>query len=211
MSDVGNVVPEAETRKKKSYWAIIDELDLDELQKDSMRARWLDQRDFASKESIRSKKWHVRLRTVAIVGGVIVPALVALNLDGELATTVRWLIFAISLVVAIAVALEELFSFGEGWLRARRTTEMLKAEFWQFVQKAGPYARFQSHRSAYDDFAVRVELIIHSDVELFITQSVQKLEDQDGKAGALSEAQARDKEALAASAQAAEGSKEKLD
>ena len=69
------------------------------------------------------------------------PALVSLNLDGHGASFVRWAAFTVSLMVALAVAIEEFFHYGDRWRHFRRTAEWLKIEGWQFLQLNGDYRR----------------------------------------------------------------------
>ena len=170
---------------KKSYSEVIDELSLTPLQKDAMRARWLDQRNYSAKDSVFNKNWHQRLRLLAIVGGVIVPALVALNVEGSAVEAIRWTVFVISLIVAISVAVEEFFGFGEKWMRSRRTNELLKTEFWQFVQRAGHYEELGTHRQSFDEFASRVEQIIRLENRTFFTNEMARQgQGQDGQPAA---------------------------
>ena len=68
-----------------------------------MRSRWLDQIVWLEGKANESQRWYYALRLVAIVGGLIVPALVSLNVnDGDLRRAIVWTTFAVSLVVAIA-------------------------------------------------------------------------------------------------------------
>lgn len=165
---------------KEEYLTLIDGLDLTELQKEAMKGRWLDQREYTSRESARHKKRYVRLRLIAVIGGVLIPALVSLNLDDPYNFYLRVIVWVVSLSVAISTAVEGFFHYGERWVNYRRTTEMLKMEFWQYIQRSGPYRRFRSHRTAYDNFAARVEQIILQDVNLYVTElALEKKEDDD--------------------------------
>ena len=165
---------------KEEYISLIDGLELTELQKETMKGRWLDQRDYASRESAKNQKRYVRLRLIAIIGGVLIPALVSLNLDAPFNVYLRAIVWVVSLSVAISTAVEEFFHYGERWVNYRRTTELLKMEFWQFIQRSGPYQRFRSHRTSYDDFAARVEQIIMQDVNLYVTElALEKKDDDD--------------------------------
>lgn len=165
---------------KEEYLALIDGLDLTDLQKETMKGRWLDQRDYASRESAKNQKRYIRLRLIAIIGGVLIPALVSLNLNEPYNLYLRVIVWVISLSVAISTAVEEFFHYGERWVNYRRTTELLKMEFWQFIQRSGPYQRFHSHRTSYDDFAARVEQIILQDVNLYVTElALEKKDDND--------------------------------
>jgi hypothetical protein len=59
--------------------------------------------------------------------------------------------------------------------------ELLKIEGWQFFQLSGPYGRRSSHAHAYEKFAARVEEIISSDVQTYISQIVAEREPEQGE------------------------------
>ena len=85
---------------------------------------------------------YYALRLLIIIGRVIIPALVSLDLGSNLAAgLVRWTTFGLSLMVAISAAIEGLFRFGERWRHYRTIVERLKIEGWQFFQLSGPYAQ----------------------------------------------------------------------
>jgi hypothetical protein len=154
---------------------LIDELDLGERQKRYLRSRWLDQIVWLEKKAGQSQRLHYMLRVVAIVGGVVVPALVSLNVrEGDVASAIAWTTFAVSLVVAIAVAVEGFFRYGERWRHYRRTVELLKSQGWQFYELAGGYAGFRTHASAFRSFANTVETLIAEDVDTYVTRVVRE-------------------------------------
>lgn len=102
---------------------------------------------------------------------MIIPALVSLKIsDGIAPALIYWLTFGISLMVAVSLAVEEFFHYGERWRHNRRTVETLKIEAWQFFQLSGLYQSHPSHQEAYHAFAARVEEILQRDIEVFITQ-----------------------------------------
>jgi hypothetical protein len=77
-------------------------------------------------------------------------------------------------MVAVSLAVEEFFHYGERWRHYRRTVETLKIEAWQFFQLSGPYQAHRNHQVAYPPFAARVEEILRQDIEVFITQVVKE-------------------------------------
>ena len=160
---------------------MIDALDLSELQRHFLRSRWLDQVLWMEGRADRARDWYYRLRLTTIIGGVIIPALVSLNISGVVASVVGWITFGLSLVVAISAAVEEFFHYGDRWRHYRRTVEWLKTEGWQFFQLSGPYQPYESPAEAYPDFAARVEDVIQRDVEMYITQVVREKEEEKGK------------------------------
>jgi len=169
-------------RLKKDMSEIIDQLDLTDFQKKSMKSRWLDQLSWLSGKAKYSQKWYYRLRLTTIIGGVVIPALVSLNItDGKTREYMIWFTFGVSQMVAISAAIDEFFHYGDLRIQYRKTAESLKAEGWQFFQLTGPYQNVTSHKQAYTQFSGRVEGIIQSDVQGFTELLKQKQEEEKQK------------------------------
>jgi hypothetical protein len=161
--------------------SLIESLQLSDLQKHLLRSRWLDQVLWMEGKAALAQKRHYALRLIAIVGGVIVPALVGLKIGEQVVCPwLQWTTFFLSLIVAISVAVEEFFHYGERWRHYRRTVECLKIEGWQFFQLAGPYQQSQTHTRAFPDFAAQVEKICRQEVDVFITEVVKEKKEEKG-------------------------------
>jgi hypothetical protein len=167
---------------KQEFGELINSLELTDLQKRFVRSRWLDQVLWMEGKATHARNWYYVLRLTAIIGGIIVPALVSLNVQDQGATWARWGVFVISLLVAIAVAVAEFFRYGDRWRHYRRTVETLKAEGWRFFQLAKPYDSDKTHAAAFNRFAAVVEEINQQDIQTFISQIV--VERQDSKSEA---------------------------
>lgn len=168
-------------RLKQDMSSLIDTLDLSDLQKRFLRSRWLDQVVWMEDKTAEAQKWYYLLRLTSIVGGVILPALVSLDTSCGGTTKLSWtppyinfITFIISLLVAISLAIEEFFNYGERWRHYRRTVESLKIEGWEFFQLSGGYKDFQNHNEAYQSFAARVEDILRHDVDAYISEVVRE-------------------------------------
>jgi hypothetical protein len=156
---------------KDEFGSIVDGLELTNIQERFLRLRWLDQVLWFERKAAYNQHRYYALRLITIVGGVIVPAIVSLNVRKDnVATTLAWVTFSLSLVVAIAAALEGFFHYGERWRSFRRTSEALKAHGWQFFELAGPYEDVSTHVAAFPRFAAQVEALLQQDVETFITE-----------------------------------------
>jgi hypothetical protein len=166
----------------EDFNSLIDTLDVDDIQKHFLRSRWLDQVSWMESKAMSAQRWYYTLRLTTVIGGVIVPALVSLNIDGEAAVWLRWLVIVISLLVAVSTAVEEFLRYGNRWRHYRQTVETLKSEGWQFFQLAGTYRRYQNHTQAYARFAGRVEEISQQDVDVYISEVVEeKKESEDSE------------------------------
>lgn len=172
------------TTDHEHMWAEMEQLivaiDLPELNKQFLRARWLELVIWMDGKAQESVWWYRRLRLATIIGGVIVPALVSLNIGSDMQGLIQAITFIVSLVVAMSAAVEEFFRYGERWRHYRRMTESLKSEGWQFLQLSGGYAN-QTHIQAYPVFAARVEALSSEEVESYITQVFKEKKEADGK------------------------------
>jgi hypothetical protein len=142
--------------KKNSYQDFLKEdfhklfagMQLGDGQRHFLRSRWLEQVLWMEGKAIFSRDRYYFWRLTTIIGGVILPALVSLNINTtfkvdnpENNISLRNLMigstFVISQLVAISAAVEEFFHYGERWRHYRRTVESLKTQGWQFSQLTG--------------------------------------------------------------------------
>ena len=175
---------------KQDFGALIDVTDLDDLRKHFIRSRWLDQVLWMEGRADQARKRYYTLRLTAIIGGVIIPALVSLNVSGQELVVIRWTTFGLSLLVAISSAVEGFFRYGERWRHHRRIVELLKIEGWQFFQLSGPYSHRDTYTEAYHRFATRVEEIIQQDVQAYISEVVREQAAKQGEEAAKNQAPA---------------------
>jgi Protein of unknown function (DUF4231) len=168
---------------KGSLGEMIGSLDaLEPLQKEFLTRRWLDQLLWMEGAALKAQMRYYGLRLVTVIGAVVVPVLVSLDLGGDVGEVVSWTTVVVSLVVATSAALEEFFKFGERWRHYRRTVERLKAEGWLFFELVGEYVSPNGHAGAFPQFAARVEDLLREDVEVYVTQVVRekKAEEPEG-------------------------------
>lgn len=166
---------------EKDMGSLIDALDLSDLQKHFLHSRWLGQVVWMEGKTDEAQKKYCFLRLTSIVGGVIIPSLVSLNINSEgIESFIRWATFIISLLVAICLAIEAFFSYGERWRHYRRTVENLKMEGWQFFQLSGGYKESKSHAEAYTSFAAKVEEILRDETNTYISEVVKEKTKEQG-------------------------------
>jgi hypothetical protein len=177
--------PKDHEQMRAEMGTLIEALELPELNKQFLRARWLEQVIWMDEKAWESVLRHNVLRLTTIIGGVIVPALVSWNVgDSAGAGLIKTLTVIVSLVVALSAAVEEFFHYGERWRHYRRTVEALKSEGWQFFQLSGPYANM-THVQAYPAFAARVEELSREEVETYMTQVFKEKKEADDKASTV--------------------------
>ncbi|MFB7786648.1 DUF4231 domain-containing protein [Streptomyces vinaceus] len=102
------------------------------------------------RKAVRSKAIHLRMRTLSVVGGALVPVLV--NLDVPFA---RITATALSVLVVVSVSLESVYRFREQWKNYRSTEQLLGHERIYFETGVGPYAGL----SAADAFTLLVSRV----------------------------------------------------
>ena len=76
------------------------------------------------------------------------------------------------MLVAISIAVEEFFHYGDRWRHYRQTVGWLKNEGWHYFQLSGRCRSYDNHDDAYPAFAARVEDLIQQDAEVYITEVV---------------------------------------
>ena len=167
---------------RRTLTEVIDSLDgLGQLQREFLTRRWLDQVMWMEGAAAKAQRRYYRLRLVTVVGAVIVPALVSLDLGGDTNDAISWLTFAVSLVVAASAAVEEFFHFGERWRHYRRIVEHLKTEGWLFFELVGDYGAANGHSGAFERFATRVEELLREDVDTYVSTVVHERKQEDAK------------------------------
>jgi len=80
-----------------------------------------------------NRKEFYGLRLAAIISAITVPSLVGLNLAGTGGTAVRWLTFALSLIVALSTGIITLFRFPDRWLMYRALSNSLMSAGWALI------------------------------------------------------------------------------
>ena len=185
--EIKNLENISESKQSKNYrdqfkeeiCSLIEQIDLSDLQQQFMKSRWLSQVLWLESRSQQNRNRYYLLRLITIIGGVIVPALVSLNINSNnVQAAIGWIAFGLSQAVAISAAVEEFFHYGERYRHYRNTAEAMKIEGWQFFQLSGPYQNAQSHTEVYADFAQRVESVMQRDVEGYLSQVIQDKEKQ---------------------------------
>ncbi|MFN9561011.1 MAG: DUF4231 domain-containing protein [Dolichospermum sp.] len=164
---------------KQEFINLFETLELNDRQKHYLKSRWLDQILWMEGRANDARQRYYQLRLTTIIGGVIVPILISLNInDKALDSYLKGFTIALSGMVAISSSVEEFFHYGERWRHYRQTTEILKGEGWELIELSGSYASYKTHEEAFKNFAANVENIIQSDVEVYLTKVTQETKKQ---------------------------------
>jgi hypothetical protein len=167
----------------QEFGGLLDDFELDERQRLFVQARWLNQMAWFDARAKLAQRRYYALRLVAIVGGLIVPALVSLDIHNRTtASTIAWTTFALSLVVGIAVAVDGFFNYGGRWRQYRRTSELLKGQGWQYFELIGVYSGYPNHRAAFSRFAAAIEALIAEDVEAYLSKVMREQHQEEPEA-----------------------------
>jgi hypothetical protein len=165
---------------KQEFNNFIDTLELNDRQKHYLKCRWLDQLLWMEGRANDARQRYYQMRLTTIIGGVIVPILISLNINTKpLDSYLKYFTIALSGMVAISSSVEEFFHYGERWRHYRRTTEILKGEGWELFELSGSYASYKTHDEAFKNFTGNVENIIQSDVEVYLTKVTQESKKQE--------------------------------
>ncbi len=155
---------------RQYFLSLIEVLELPDLQKAYLRARWLDQVLWLGLRVSSVRTSYNALRLTAIIGGLTVSALTTLNIGVNPASQVlQYVVVVLGLVVSISVALEDFFHFGDRHRHYSQSFEILQTEGWNFFQLSGAYRRYPDHMSAYRTFVTRSEAIIQRGIEAILS------------------------------------------
>ncbi|WP_406367102.1 DUF4231 domain-containing protein [Streptomyces sp. NBC_01546] len=114
----------------------------------SQYQKWYD------RKAVKMKAMHLRMRTVSVVGGAMVPVLVNIDLPFARLTAT-----ALSLVVVGSVSLESVYRYREQWKNYRSTEQLLGHEKVYFQSGVGPYLGL-SESESFTTLVARVEKAI---------------------------------------------------
>ncbi len=169
---------------REELGSLVEQLELPNLYKQSLKQRWIDQVVWADKKADQCRRMHYRLRLTTIISGVLLPALVGINLPvpNENIYFPDWfgyVPFFLSQVIAVTAALDEFHRYGDRWRDYRKMAEDLKAEGWEYIQLSWPYYNLGDHIDGYATFASRVESIIKNDVQNYIATLQQQAKENE--------------------------------
>ncbi|MGL1888930.1 MAG: DUF4231 domain-containing protein [Reichenbachiella sp.] len=115
-------------------------------------------RGWYDSKATNAKKTYMRMRTLTVVGGALVPVLVNLS---EI-QYMNYVTSAISLMVVILISLESVYHYREQWKNYRSTEQLIAKEYFNYVTGDGQY-RGGNEKKAFLDLVERIENAIESE------------------------------------------------
>jgi hypothetical protein len=140
---------------------------LESFQLEYLKNRWLHQIRWWNQRAWEARTYYFCLRRIIVVGGILVPFLIAATIAPRVDPWLRYAGTIISLVVAMCAALEALYGWGGIWLDKRRAAELLKVEGWLFFHGGGSYKEGPIGKR-FSDFVTEVESKIAAEVGEYV-------------------------------------------
>jgi hypothetical protein len=167
---------EAIKSEKEVLKEIIQNLSLNDTQKNYLVSRLLGQIDYMENKASDCKKKYLRSQIITIHGGVTVTAFVGLSTsieDKYIRNFVGASAFFVSQVVTVTSALEQLHKNNELWLFYRRSEEYMKSQLWHFVESTGSYENLDQD-TAFRIIVKQAEEIIPRDLDILSAKSSEQ-------------------------------------
>ncbi|WLQ32986.1 DUF4231 domain-containing protein [Streptomyces castrisilvae] len=121
---------------------------------DYVEGRLAQYQKWYDRKAVKTKAMHLRMRTLSVVGGALVPVLVNVDLPAS-----KLIATVLSLIVVGSVSLESVYRYREQWKNYRSTEQLLGHERIYFQTKVGPYAGL-AENEAFTTLVARVESAI---------------------------------------------------
>ena len=157
-------------RKLPPFSKIIDKLDLNEVQKETLKQRYVKLVILTNRRATALSVVYYVSHVIVTVGSLLVPAL----LSSQYITTdvsVYWSTWTLSLLVTAFNALLTFFKIDKKYFFLNTNTEHLISEGWQYAQLSGKYSGFHTkdktptHENQFIFFCHKVEKIRMKEIE----------------------------------------------
>jgi hypothetical protein len=128
-----------------------------------LQHRWEEQCRYYAEKADLNKVRHQRTQLFVAAGGVVVPVLL------EVPTIIP---AALSLLIAMATAIENVYKYGDNWRTFRQTLEALKRERALYDARTGPYDT--DPRTAFKRFVERSEAIFAEETNRYFQRDDER-------------------------------------
>lgn len=152
-------------RKKSQFLLVIEELELTQLQKNIIKARYVNLVEETQLRAYRiSIIYHIS-HVIVTVGSLIVPALLSIQYVTP-QNEIYWITWILSLLVTTCNGLLTLFKIDKKYLYLHTNKERLITEGWQFSELSGHYSGFHTPNDVKPT---------HSNQFIFFCHAVEKI------------------------------------
>jgi hypothetical protein len=134
------------------------------------------QKKYYSDRSKRYKRSYQSLLLFGTIGAIIVPILIVTPDVSKFWPTI------LSALVSIAIAIENVFHFGDNWRTFRQTLEGLRQEQVLYDNHVGPYVDVSD---AFKQFVERTMTIMNRETTIYFEINKQKNEDSKANKAAI--------------------------
>lgn len=148
-----------------NFHTIIEQSDLNEMDKTILKSRFLNEIQFYDYKRDTVKIYYNILRFLVTSGSIILPAILSIgqmeeeDLPDNFESISYWSSWGISLVVTASNGFIQLFSLDKKYYDYSLTTEQLKSEAWEYFQLSGKYECFENHKVSFRTFCNGIEKI----------------------------------------------------
>ena len=148
---------------KKNSQQIINQLNLEDVQKDLLSQSWL---DFISHLESRIEKtffWNRFLSITGIIGGIAIPAVSSLYGDQKLIVSI------LGVLTASSIAVNQNQKYNERWQHFRNQVEFARIEGENYLSLAGENYENKTHKEAFAIFMERLSVIKTKEIHKYFT------------------------------------------
>jgi hypothetical protein len=150
---------------------IINTLNIDDIKKNIIRGRFLNEVNLYDGKITSVKKWYDFFRFTITMGSILLPALLSIGqmdptkLPKNFDQVSYWGSWILSLTVTVSNGFLQLFSLDKNYFMYSLVSENLKTEGWQYFQLSGKYEDMPDHSSGYKIFCKSIESIKRKQIE----------------------------------------------
>jgi hypothetical protein len=143
-----------------------------------LQSRVAEQIEWYDKNSIKNKRWYIRLKVAELTLSLSVPILTSLIANAD--SPYKIISMIVAALVSLIAGLITIKKYHEYWVGSRTVAEMLKFEKFLFATRYGAY---KNDPNAFNTFVVRFEGIIANSTKKWSEDSSNKTKNGGEKGG----------------------------
>lgn len=166
---------------KERYTTIIDGLDLNDTQKNSLKSTWLDYLLLMDVSAWKRWRSYNFAQIAVILISLLIPVIEKSKLNIDIFESDLSVISILGVIVAALTTLNRQLGFEEKWRHYRMNAETMRNEGDDFFALAGNYEKYLSHKEAFKIFATTITTFKRQEVNTYIEQENNRKVTQGGK------------------------------